>query len=620
MRSLSVLVAALAMTTPAMADLDVAYLAQEPVIDGKLDPALQALARHDFPVREASTTLPADWAPTYRIGYGAGFLYLYVEVPDAQLVTRDRAYQNGDGYILVLTLPRADGAPSEEFSVLGFTASGKPVAEWQKKFRWYHNKDLAFETVKEAETASFSANGRTGMELKLPWSAVAPLHPWLSPAIGFNLSYVKAEGETGHSDFLVTEDERIQNEQSPRRSVLLRFAPPADTAFRSFVALARNNLEQGGQAEALIAVYAPRQGELKAVARLLDGEQEIVAHAGDTLRIPQGLSLQTLALPSTELPAGGYAVQWGGDLEGLPASGLTLLPPFDPARIEERIANISARIAAGSAATLAFKLQQIKEARARLHAYDTAGGLRIMTAELQDLVARAEKGEDAIAAQRGTLRRAFRSKVDGTLQPYTVHLPARIEPRRKYPLIVFLHGSGEDDRRALDIARFPKDAILLAPFGRGTSNAFAADHAQEDVREAVEDVTAIYPVDAARVVVSGFSMGGYGAYRTFDAGRGRYRAVAIFSGHPSLGRQWIGKAAPDYLDPKALSAFRGAAVFIFHGGKDRNCPIELTREMVAKLRAAGAKVTFEYDPDKGHEAPSPKSVAAFQDWLAGVLR
>jgi predicted esterase len=58
---------------------------------------------------------------------------------------------------------------------------------------------------------------------------------------------------------------------------------------------------------------------------------------------------------------------------------------------------------------------------------------------------------------------------------------------------------------------------------------------------------------------------------------------------------------------------------IFHGGRDRNCPIELTRELIEKLTRAGARVEFEYEPDAGHQAPGPQTIEKLRRWLSSVL-
>src|SRR5512135_2216970 len=81
----------------------VAFLPKPPVIDGALD--VPGLEPHQFPVVIANGA-NATVKPTYRLAYGTGFFYLYIEIDDANVATRDRAYQNGDGFQLALTMPR----------------------------------------------------------------------------------------------------------------------------------------------------------------------------------------------------------------------------------------------------------------------------------------------------------------------------------------------------------------------------------------------------------------------------------------------------------------------------------------------------------------------------------
>ena len=65
---------------------------------------------------------------------------------------------------------------------------------------------------------------------------------------------------------------------------------------------------------------------------------------------------------------------------------------------------------------------------------------------------------------------------------------------------------------------------------------------------------------------------------------------------------------------------RGADLFIFHGGNDRNVPIGPTRQLVSVLEKAGARVVFVVEPDKGHESPGIESRRKFSEWLTGLLK
>ena len=53
---------------------------------------------------------------------------------------------------------------------------------------------------------------------------------------------------------------------------------------------------------------------------------------------------------------------------------------------------------------------------------------------------------------------------------------------------------------------------------------------QEDIREAIADVCRHYPIDRSNIVLAGFSMGGYGVYRTHYETPGMYKALAVFCG------------------------------------------------------------------------------------------
>jgi predicted esterase len=243
---------------------------------------------------------------------------------------------------------------------------------------------------------------------------------------------------------------------------------------------------------------------------------------------------------------------------------------------------------------------------------------------LEAHLAAAESGRDVLAASPGVLRRAFRSKVDGTLQPYCVRIPASFDPRagRKYPLIVFLHGSASDET---DLPGFDYlsdgTCIELGPRGRGPSTAFPRDHAQEDIEEAIEAVKESYPIDETRIILTGFSMGGYGVYRTFYEHPERYRALAVFSGKPDLGpRYFPAEKHPSFLEDRYLEKFKGMPLFIYHGRADRNCPIGVTEQLAKKLEGIGAKVELVIEEGAGHQRPAPESLRRYREWLKAFIR
>jgi dienelactone hydrolase len=120
----------------------------------------------------------------------------------------------------------------------------------------------------------------------------------------------------------------------------------------------------------------------------------------------------------------------------------------------------------------------------------------------------------------GSTVRGYRSRVDGSIQPYAIIVPAAGA------------GRGEDDRFRLDVVLHGRDArlqearffdahdgkpapadlpgLVLHVYGRG-NNAYRWA-GETDVHEAIEAVKRNYRVDHRRVVLRGFSMGGAGAW------------------------------------------------------------------------------------------------------------
>jgi len=148
--------------------------------------------------------------------------------------------------------------------------------------------------------------------------------------------------------------------------------------------------------------------------------------------------------------------------------------------------------------------------------------------ELDELAATLEDKRDPWAGVTGAMRRAYRSPLDGKLDEFALYVPPGIEPGRKLPLIVALHGMngrplemimwlfGHDDpahdgnwedrhpRRDLEHL----NAIVVAP--DGYFNTMYRDLGEEDVMRVTDWVMAHYPIDESRVTITGPSMGGIG--------------------------------------------------------------------------------------------------------------
>ncbi len=127
-------------------------------------------------------------------------------------------------------------------------------------------------------------------------------------------------------------------------------------------------------------------------------------------------------------------------------------------------------------------------------------------------------GQSPWTKQKGLVVRAYRSKIDGSVQPYGMVIPESYvgAPVR---LDIWCHGRGEtlselaflDQRRKQTGQITPKGALVLHAYGRYCcANKFAGEI---DLIEAIDHASKSYAIDEDRIIVRGFSMGGAAAWQ-----------------------------------------------------------------------------------------------------------
>ena len=126
------------------------------------------------------------------------------------------------------------------------------------------------------------------------------------------------------------------------------------------------------------------------------------------------------------------------------------------------------------------------------------------------------EGKSPWTAQTGLVVRGYLSKIDGSVQPYGLVVPAAYQPKEpgKFRLDVWCHGRGEklselsflNGRQNSPGEFVPAHAFVLHLYGRYCcANKFAGEI---DCLEALAHVEKNYPIDEYRRVIRGFSMGG----------------------------------------------------------------------------------------------------------------
>ncbi len=208
---------------------------------------------------------------------------------------------------------------------------------------------------------------------------------------------------------------------------------------------------------------------------------------------------------------------------------------------------------------------------------------------------------------------------NGDTLPYRLLLPVNYDATKKYPLVIFLHGSGErgsnnesqlvhgaklflrDDIRTAypAIVVFPQCAInsswsnMTASMGKDGKRIFnflkdgTPSKAMALLLELLKELPVSYRIKKKQVYAAGLSMGGMG---TFELVR---RNPKIFAAAIPI----CGGA-----NTATAKQMKKTSWWIFHGAKDNVVPPELSQQMYAALLREKAQVKLTIYPEANHNS------------------
>jgi pimeloyl-ACP methyl ester carboxylesterase len=208
--------------------------------------------------------------------------------------------------------------------------------------------------------------------------------------------------------------------------------------------------------------------------------------------------------------------------------------------------------------------------------------VRDTLSELDEGIARAKalaEGSTPWTQSRGRVVRAYRSAVDGSVQPYGLIIPESYagQPIR---LDVWLHGMNRNEDEVSFIkkhegkAAVPADQqyIQLDVFGR--NNVAYRWAGETDVFEALRSVRERYKIDPKRITLRGFSMGGAGVWHiglqhpdewaAFEAGAG-FTETKVYAKKKDLPPYQ--EAALNYYDAVDYALNGTDVPFVGYGGE-----------------------------------------------------
>lgn len=227
---------------------------------------------------------------------------------------------------------------------------------------------------------------------------------------------------------------------------------------------------------------------------------------------------------------------------------------------------------------------------------------------------------------------------EGQVLPYRILYPENYDPKKKYPMILFLHGAGErgkDNEKQLihgsrlflnaeNRKNFP--AIVVFPqcpeesfwgtvnvdrskqpikldFAYGSAPVWPQAAANALVRSLIKEGS----VDDKRVYITGLSMGGMGTFESVYRNPDLYAAALPICGGG---------------DPNSYSKKQAKIPFwVFHGAADAVVDVKLSRDMVERLKALKATVKYSEYPGVNHNSwDNAFAEPEYLKWMFGQRR
>jgi predicted peptidase len=178
--------------------------------------------------------------------------------------------------------------------------------------------------------------------------------------------------------------------------------------------------------------------------------------------------------------------------------------------------------------------------------------------------------------------------------PYQLFVPRGYldSGERRWPLLIFLHGSGErgDDIAKIKVHGPPKIADKRRDFPFVTVSPLLPADEDWDIAKLdalLDHVTAQLRIDRSRIYLTGLSRGGHTAWRWGAAEPGRFAAIVPVSGRG---------------DPSQACKLKDTPLWAFHGDRDDIVTPFGSFAMVEAVRSCGGKPRLTIYPDTGHDA------------------
>ncbi len=172
---------------------------------------------------------------------------------------------------------------------------------------------------------------------------------------------------------------------------------------------------------------------------------------------------------------------------------------------------------------------------------------------------------------------------DGATMPYVVYVPRNYKPEGKWPVVMFLHGSGERGADGLKqsevglgraVRMFPERFPAIVIFPQCAESLRWSDQQAALAMKALDKTVEEYHGDPNRLYLTGLSMGGAGSWYLATMFPRKFAAVASLCGRFEI--------------PAITDKLKDVPTWIVVGDQDSATTVAFAREASAAMKAAGS--------------------------------
>jgi pimeloyl-ACP methyl ester carboxylesterase len=229
-----------------------------------------------------------------------------------------------------------------------------------------------------------------------------------------------------------------------------------------------------------------------------------------------------------------------------------------------------------------------------------AGDIVKSGASFDEVYARLRKGRAYASSVPTGLVPGRRTSLAGELA-YTLEIPPGYDPSRKYQVRFQLHGGvgrpASTTRRPAGIGRLAGDEQIYILPQAWNEAPWWSETQLENLRAILDTVKRTYNVDENRVVVSGVSDGGTGAYYVAMRDPTPYASFIPLNGYLGV----LANESIRGLDELFPGNLWNRPLFVVNGGRDPLYPASAVEPSLEQLRKGGVQIVYQPQPQAGHD-------------------